>query len=279
MHVGRQYDFLVLGSSRAYTTTDVTTLQDTLGATGINIAEDGAGYRESEMVFDHFIARNASCTLLMDWFGLDTTGKNANVWKYVPFLGDSLVDSYVLQAGRAKYYLWTWMPFTKYAEFNERIGWRSILHILRHAPSPFDGHGTYLLEGAFTVPEGTRHAIARTTIDSSLDNTLKRIISVARLRRMNVVLYTAPEFGAMLPLFVDRPKIMEYFRTLARDGGITFLSFDDLPLVADSTNFRDAIHVNRRGALSFSAALAHELKARRFAGRCRQASSSDSTAN
>lgn len=281
MHVDRHYDFLVLGSSRAYTTTDVHTIEDTLGSVGINIAEDGAGYRESEMVFDHFIAHNSACTLLMevDWFGFDTTRQNANVWKYVPFLGDSLVDSYVHEADPAKFYLWKWIPFTKYAEFNERIGWRSVLHILRHAPSPFDDRGTYLLDGAFVVPEGTRHTVARTHNDSSLDNSLKRIIQTARAHHMSVVLYMAPEFGGMLPLFVDRPKMIDYYRSLARDRDMSFLWFDELRFVADSSNFRDAIHLNRRGAIPFSAALAHKLKARGGATGCNQANSHESSTN
>jgi hypothetical protein len=270
MHTGGDFDFVILGSSRAYTTTDVHTLEDTLGERGLNIAEDGAGYLESELVLKHFLARNSVCTVVMevDWFGSDTTGKNPNLWKYVPFLGDSMVDSYIARNDLRKFYLWSWVPFAKYAEFNERIGWRSVLHILRSAPSPFDDRGTYLLDGQFTVPVGSRHKVARAVVDSSLDDALKRIFAIAKAHGINVVLYMAPEFGGMLPLFVSRPAMIDHYRELSRERESTLLLFDSLPLVADSTNFRDAIHVSRHGAMPFSAALAHELKAQHLVRNC-----------
>ena len=122
------YDMAVLGSSRAFQCIDVPTFTQTLGqnSTGINLGMLGASYEETFMTFRHFLNNNNSTKILLvqvDIEGLDENQfKSLRIANFLPYIREPVVFHVLKDRFGHWAYLHKYVPFFKYAEFNEEIG-------------------------------------------------------------------------------------------------------------------------------------------------------------
>lgn len=262
---GRQFDFVVLGSSRAYHTVYVPALERAIGGHGVNLGLNGAAFPEEALVLDRFLEHNDTHRILfeVDPFGLDRLWLHdqLHAYLYVPYADEPLVYDYLYEYFGVRAAAWRWVPLFQYAEFNDRIGLRSVLEVLHHPPPEFDAWGSRLSSGKMS--DSAVRAIVDTTygIDEDRVRGLERILDIANAHSARVTMFMAPQFSGAAHAVRNRAQILAFYRELARKRGITFLVFDDPDIANDRTNFTDGEHLNRDGAMKFSARLGAALQA------------------
>jgi hypothetical protein len=255
--------FVILGSSRAAVTIDAGALGSQLGVRGINVSQIGAGYEELALVWDMFTQRNRTEHLLLevDLFGFDTTilGHPFHEYSYLPYLGDTTVASSIRKAFGARALVWQYVPLFKYAEFNDRIGLKSILHVAHRAKPNFDSTGSELRNG--TMNDSLIRELRDTTygFDSSRLASLERILSIANDRRIRVTMFMAPEYVAARMHVRNRDAIVKAYRKIAERHGAEYLVLADEAIAEDRENFYNPEHLNRSGAELFTRLLGDSL--------------------
>ena len=261
----RRLDFIVLGSSRAYHSVDIATVASAVNGTGVNLGLNGAAYPEVALVLERFLARNQvrRIALEVDPFGFDPRWLNDQFhpYLYLPYIDEALIADGLQREFGARAVAWRWVPLLKYAEFNERIGLRSVLELAHHPPAEWDEWGSRLSAGRLS--DAAVRAIRDTAyaIDAGRVRAFERILDVAAAHGVSVTLFMAPQYTAAARAVTNRDQILAYYRDLARRRGITLLVFDDPSIEGDASLFIDGEHLNREGAMKFSALLGASLRA------------------
>jgi hypothetical protein len=262
---GRRFDFIVLGSSRAYHSVDVQTVASAVDGTGVNLGLNGAAYPEVALVLERFLAHNQvrRIALEVDPFGFDPRWLNDRFhpYLYVPYIDERIVSDALEREFGARAVAWRWVPLFSYAEFNERIGLRSVLELAHHPPPEWDAWGSRLSSGRLS--DSAVRAIRDTTyrIDPSRVRAFERILDLAEERHVSVTMFMAPQYRAAANAVTNRDQILAFYRELARRRGISFLVFDEPAIEDDPSLFIDGEHLNRAGAMKFSALLGAALRA------------------
>ena len=262
---GRRFDFIVLGSSRAYHTVDVPTVERAVNGTGVNLGLNGAAFPELSLVLERFLAHNETrrIALEVDPFGFDRRWlrDQFHAYLYVPYIDEPIVAEGLEREFGARALAWRWVPLFKYAQYNERIGLRSVLEVIHHPPPEFDAWGSRLSTGR--ISDSAVRAIRDTVyrVDEDRVRAFERILDIAASRQVQVTMFMAPQLGAAARAVVNREQMLAFYRDLARRHGITFIVFDDPAIENDPSLFSDGEHLNREGAMKFSALLGAALRA------------------
>ncbi len=263
MH-GRRLDFAVLGSSRSYLTVDIPLVERVTQGHGLNLSLNGAEFSELALVLDRFLQRNTTRRLLLevDPFGLDSKSFSYpfHAYFYVPYIDESLVAGHLRSYFGKRELLWEYAPLFKYAEFNTRIGWRSIPRVVREAAHDYDAWGSRLANGYLTTAASQAVHDTSYAISPSRVAAMEHILQIARAHNVQVTVFVAPEFETELLAVKNRAEIMAFYKNLAAQNGAPFLDFGNDPsLSADTTYFRDLEHLNHHGAEIFSQQLSDSL--------------------
>ena len=272
---GRRFDFAVAGSSRAYHTVDVPTVERAVGGTGVNVGMNSAAFFEMALVLDRFLAHNQARDVLLevDPFGLDHRWLDDELhahW-YLPYMDEPLVAGYLTEYFGPRALFWHYVPEFKYAEYNDRIGLSSVLHLISHPPPEFDEWGGRLSNGRMT--DSMVRTIRDTVYEINANRVrgLLRVLDVAAAHKARVTMFMAPQFTPAAHAVRDREAVIAFIRALAAQRGIAFLVFDDPDIAGDAANFGDPGHLNREGAMKFSRRLGCALRTQWGVGRLPEA--------
>ncbi len=235
MH-GRRLDFAVLGSSRSYLTVDVPLVERVTQGHGLNLSLNGAEFAELALVLDRFLQRNTTRHLLLevDPFGLDSKSFSYpfHAYFYLPYIDEALVAEHLRSYFGQRELLWEYAPLFKYAEFNNRIGWKSISRVVRQPPRDFDAWGSRLANGYLTTEAS--HAVHDTSyaISPSRVAAFEHILEIARAHNVQVSIFVAPEFETVVQAVKNRAEIMTFYRELSAQYGALFLDFGNDPALS-----------------------------------------------
>ena len=261
----QHFDFVVLGSSRAYHTVDIPTVERAVGGTGENLGLNGAAFPELSLLLDRFLAHNTTkrIALEVDPFGFDRRWLHdqLHAYLYLPYIDEPIISDYLEEYFGPRELAWEFVPLFKYAEYNERIGLRSVLDWVRHPPPEFDAWGSRLSGGRMS--DSAVRAIVDTTygIEEKRVLAFERILDIAVLRHVRVTMFMAPQFTGSARAVRNREQILAFYRELARRRRIGFITFDDPDIENDQSLFSDGEHLNKAGALKFSPRLGAALRA------------------
>ncbi len=157
--------------------------------------------------------------------------------------------------------LWEYAPLFKYAEFNDRIGLKSVLASFSNAPRDFDAWGSRL--STATCPRQAGHAVHDTSTRSARAALLPSsdILEIARAHRVHVSIFVAPEFEtAVQATRTGRDHDVTIGRSLCGPALGSWISANDASLsFGDTLYFRDPEHLNHHGAEKFSKELGDSL--------------------
>lgn len=262
------YDFAVMGPSRAYMGVDVTSLETKLGQRGINLALDGAGAADQLLALRMFLKHNKLRHLLLDvnLNALDKRGLTYSFhdYEYLPFSDDPDVDAGIAKQRGAKAWAWKYVPFWRNAEFNAQIGPIQLYTFLKASQDPkaripeFDAKGSRLVSGPFVSRAQNRPETW--AIEPELVAEFRELLVFAREKGVTITLTLTPELRSRTALQANRAELLATYQKLADDFRLKFLKFDDLPLVDDTRYFVDPSHLNADGARQYTEALAASLR-------------------
>jgi hypothetical protein len=261
------YDVTVLGSSRAFQCIDVPTFTQVLGnnSTGINLGVLGASYEESFMIFKHFLDNKNSTKILLvqvDIEGLDEKEfKSLRIANFLPYIGEPTVFHVLKDRFGKRAYILKYVPFFKYAEFNEEIGPKRIIESLVARPS-FTDTGTRLIDRKLDCGnELARKTPQSYSISSARESYLRAIVKLAQQNNIETCLIMAPYFAHACRLQTNRNDIIAHYKSIASEYQISFVTWDDNEKICSDPNyFSDCEHVNKQGAILFTRFLAEQHK-------------------
>lgn len=246
---GEQFDYILLGSSRALTTINTKQLDELNGTKGVNLSIDDTSLPSHLLMLKHFFNKGFSTKqviLNVDTQSFNTSAKNINNndYRFAPFLFDEAIHEYYSDyenEGVKKLTYSKYMPFLSVAYYNAELFFPSIYSLIDDTRrNRFDEKGNY------TYPENTfqfkgERKISNVNINNPL---LQEVKELCDKNNVSLVLYIAP--------------IRNYTINASTEIDVQLINHSGV--INDDQLYYDLAHVNHKGRVVASSLLAKELK-------------------
>lgn len=247
----QHFDYALHGSSRAFTTVDIPTIDSAKQLKGINISVDGSSIPDQYIMLKLFLENGNTVKnlyLQVDPFSSDTEELfDFAIPKFMPYLKEKMVFDHFKQFG-AEWYAFRYIPFYRYAKYNTLWGAHEVLidqfHLL---PQDFDQYGDYFYpEVNYKGPDKLRNLVFDMNGKYKF---LNQIIDLCKAHGIQLVLFTAP----VADIIIDAAykKNIEDFTAMMKAKGVPYYNYGDL-YGHDPKFFYNEIHITREGAKDFT---------------------------
>lgn len=254
---GGDWDYAVLGSSRAFGAFDMKMLDSLTGKRGINIASDGSGFKDNYLILSHFLKSNSIDLLLIqvDEASLNSKESFSNefhAFRFLPYWEDEKVKV-VLKAEIPAFdgVITKIFPYWRYFYFNKYFSPKEVIkrwlkegnyndNFIKTAGGK--GQNLQSLVGSRSVL--TTRTQKRIINQEDLSY-LVQLINLARKNEIKVLAFVAPSFSEtndFLKTKLDRIQIPIFFPD----------NFDKM----DLSLFLDKRHLNSKGRNEFTSLFA-----------------------
>lgn len=262
----QSFDFIASGSSRAENHIDIATIEERTNLKGLNIGYGGSAFSENYLALYTFFKNGNKVKYILlnaDEGGVIDQAKAYSHpfhgYYYFNELNDDTVGILIRENyGWMKYLIWKYIPFIKYAEFNNIYN-----------PSKFYKKGNCRFDinkGADMVPFGTSanwqlgyHVYVPEK--KSIKN-LQRIIDLAKAYNSELIFINTPNFEEVLTKkrIVNRDTCISILKNMAGRNKIEYWDFSLVPGISEKRNlFFTDNHLNETGAIIFSGIIAEKL--------------------
>ncbi|MEI6311872.1 MAG: hypothetical protein WCP57_06410 [Bacteroidota bacterium] len=280
----KKYDYIILGSSRAESSFNCAVFDSICNSSGINLAINGAGLAENEMVLKHFLEKNSTSILFLELDEANLSPQNHlsypfHDYVYFPYMNDPLIDSYIQQYEKRKhYYIWKYIPFVKYAEFNAKFSLDKLInheHIDTIIDSkgfrPFINHqSTYTfidLEGNFLdkrywyLADYSSPKSQYEIIDSLSVMAIHNIIQICNKNKIQLVFYCAPSHaGHFKKCKYNSLNKFDFINKMAQKEHLPFINFSYWKYNQVDSFYYDYSHPNTNGARAMTSIFSYYYK-------------------
>ncbi len=254
----REFDYIIHGNSRAYTTIDVGRLNKETGLHGLNISVDGSSITEQSLMVQMFFAKKNKTKALfleIDFWTDSVSGTSSinlervskfDIPKFFPYLKEDLVFDHYKDFGAA-WYVYRYIPFYRYAEYNSIWGPHQIAIDMFHLLKPeYDQNGGHFYTNFDYKGDTT---IKRMPFDSKGNfKYLNRIIAECEKNNMKLVCFTSP----VANIRVDKEYFdsIETLRQMLASKNVQYHNFAHI-FSGQFEKFIDETHINPRGVAAY----------------------------
>ena len=247
----QSYDYAILGASRSYTALDVGEINHQTDLNGINLSLDGSFISTQSLILDVFLSNQNNINTLylnIDGWQLDYNTESQFTYpRFLPYVENDLVYNHFVQLDK-KWYLYRYVPFMRYAEFNFTWGLHMLVNNLLGFIEPdFDEFGTRIYK--FTDYRGERevkHNLFKTQGEFKY---LNRIIETCNEKNIELVTFVPPI--ATIKRDTIYYENIASFEKWIESKGVKFYNFGDL-YPQQYELYTDEIHLNKYGVEKFS---------------------------
>jgi hypothetical protein len=269
----QQYDYIIHGSSRAYTTLNVGKLNKETGLKGLNISVDGSWIADQKLMLEMFLDKGNKMKKL--YLQIDPWAVNKDsmshfaIPKFFPYLKEDLVFNHYKDYG-AQWYAYRYVPFYRYAEFNSTWGIHQVLVDMFNLMKPdFDEYGghfytetTYRGSIKMGDPSVQNYFFSPIKLDKygkpELDENgkskpaelkyLNKIIDICKKNNIELICFTAPVSNVNADEAYR--KNIDELRKILESKEVKY--YDFAPVYATQfDHFTDEIHLNPKGVAAF----------------------------
>ncbi len=258
-----QYDYAVLGSSRAEGAFDMKLLDSLSRKNGINISSNGSGFVDNFLVFHKFLEnKNAIKTLYLqvDNYSLDPEGNFSNafhVFNFLPFWKDAVyrnaITHYLPQKDKVLFKYLPWMRFYVYNKYFSPLEVSRRIFLSRKKEKK---RADQLLISSTIKPEKVgdssrfffKNNSDRFSVNQFDVEYMEKIFSLAKENNIDVVCFTAPDFSAQKLRFSNYTETEKLLFNILNKNKINYYpsNFTDAES-SDLIYFKDPEHLNRYG--------------------------------
>lgn len=268
----KHVDYLLLGSSRMANMIAVHEFDSALHSSSLNIATPGSSYGESYLLFQHYLKNgNTAKTLILsfDLFKSNHGSRSAEALTPLVFKHFDFFPYYPQADVRRVYedytdswhlYLWDYLPFSRYAEFNQYFKVDSAYSYItqgKQVSIPYDTINGEQLIQRYTFKGEKNAAPGVIQIGPRATTYLLAILKLAKENKMKIILVTAPYYR--MELF-DRKKHTQYLQFLKKQYNAAYLDFTAPEVWKEARYFSDPIHTNDLGSKLYTQMLADSLQ-------------------
>jgi len=256
-------DAIIVGSSRAWCQYSPRILDSVLNISTYNIGIDGHAidyqilkyntYRRFTPSPPRYIIQN------IDIFSPSITTGHYEREQFFPYISD---DSLINQVSKIKNISF----FDRYLPIFRYWGYRKYVE---DGISSFFGKKIFFDGGMFKGYRGNNYKWGRKELDKiksiqfsyelKADSVFEEYLSQAKREKIQIVFVYAPIYINGIKKIENLSEMYNYFKTKANQYNIPILNFTCDSISMDSSNFYNAIHLNRKGAELFSKKLAKNL--------------------
>jgi hypothetical protein len=250
----QEYDFAVLGNSRVYNVIDVLAMEKYAHLKGINMGVNGSKPVENYLVLNHFLKTNKVKTVLLqlDYLVATPIASPLNpklpfhqTMELMPFIHDDEIYEVTAQyTSPIKYLPWRYIPFVRYAEFNQRY---SPFRFFKNADTLCDEAGYRAWPGKRKSPVLADSAKIEPLKDSSqvklnLD-WVKKIAQTCKSHNIRLVIFSSPVHKVEY-LYPVVPYAFDRIREFCYQNDIPYCDLSKRFINYPDSVFRDSFHTN-----------------------------------
>jgi len=255
----KEYDFGVIGSSRAENMIDIVTMEAQTGSKGINLAVQGTSHAGLYLMLNHFLGNGNKLKLLLvqvDEYSFDSKNSYTvpfQVYEYLPYIADSKTSEIIKDnSDNDKFLMWSLLPFTRYIEFNSYYINYLSNYIFKGKNNDLNNtKGTSLVKKSHSfVFDKTTVVPKKRNIDDNDIRYLDKIVELANNSNTRVILFTAPQYYEILP-YLNTHKI---FLNIMKNkyNSLPYINYEFDILSKEQSLFNDVSHLNNVGSILFS---------------------------
>jgi hypothetical protein len=259
------YDVLFVGSSRTHTSIHPAIVDSITNRSSFNAGVEGGNLLEFLLTFKGYLVHHPPPRLLVltidvNSFNLDR--KFFNYSEYYNVLENSIVDSFLSANGYS-----TFVPkhFPPYRLINfDEITKRNVFRGFRGAQELEKDQVSYkgfLSNHYGCVDSAATYPVQTVKINDDAVKYFTEIIDECRTRNIEVMLTYAPEYRFKLQRSFSNPNLtFILIDSLSKKYSVPFYRDDSLPLCNIECFFSNYGHLNRPGAIAYSAILGKRIR-------------------
>lgn len=266
---GLKFDYLFGGSSRVHNNFNTQLFDSLTQLNGFNIGFEGSAIVENYLTLYLFLKNgNKTSNYILQVEDNSLINQNEGMtypfhdYLFLSFIGDSNVDeAFKSSVPATKFYLWKYVPYLKYAEFNNHY---ALKKLLKNNPTDKDmllnkGYDKLVNEHKKGFPAKLYTSIEKPfEVDKRNTIYLKKIQELCKLNNINFIIYSAPLYSLNYESY--KPKNL-------RDSLVNFVTQNNIPyynFMLDSnfksvSLFYDETHLNAKGTDKLTKQLAETL--------------------
>jgi hypothetical protein len=259
-HPAKNLDHLFLGNSRSLALARTGEWADSSNKKMYNLGMDGSNLMQQYFLLYHFYKAGNKTNyihLQLDPWGLQLKPSNYfRTWTFLPFINDDTIQQNLKAVYGKRTYLWRYVPFYRYAEFNARLGMVSALNLFNPvAKKVYNSTGDLQ---AVSEKVGNLNKIRNKEVSriKSLPINLayiERMISLATQHGSKVHIYTAPVVTQYYSLYSNTDSVIQQqILPLCQKYHCTYDNYSIQPWSSDTTYFYDHHHMNKKGLKLYS---------------------------
>lgn len=256
-------DIVILGSSRATCSYNPYILDTALGVNSCNLGVSAQPFGVSYLRWKLYHRNNSNPKLLIvniNYRDLRMVSKGFEKEQYYPYMTDSLIKPYL------DLYGFTWaekyVPMYRYRGDYKlmAIGLCELLHIRHDRKGNY--YKGYTNENTKWDGRNLQYVLSQGKIKDQCEpqavQLLEHFLQETCSERIPVAFVYAPIYKRLKDN-LEEEKTRAAYQNLSQKYGIPLLDFSEISFCSDSSYFMNGNHVNRKGAIAFSAKLAQSI--------------------
>ena len=263
-------NYIVIGSSRAMNCLNTLRLDSLTKLRGYNLGYAGSSFSENYLTLHNFLNNNKTKSVLLcaDLFGVINPnvayGRGFNASLFLPLIkNDTVFNELYSLENKGKVISWRYLPFVKYAEFNnvysiEKLFFRNY----SYKDEFFKSKGFMELEKLHSKDMNflkENNIEDKYFIDLVSIDYLKKIISLCKEKKVKLIFFSPPIFSKKFNNIIGKEKLTNILVGLSKSNDIPFLNYNSCEISNDSSLMYDFSHLNKNGAIQFSTLIADSV--------------------
>lgn len=240
------------------------------GISSYNLALSHSDFADNYLHLYQYLKYNKAPTYLLLYVTPESFDKNYNTfnsYRFAPYLSDSIVSEVVKENDPA-YFKWTFIPFMKYAYYNNKFNFnvaQGLVYFLKHRKEAYypDGFepptkrawGNHNADFVKLYSENTVFKL-----DSIREKYLLKCIRLAKQNKIRVYLYESPVLFESLSSQTNRNDMLSKIKNIADSEQVSFIQFDNLPMAKEKKYFISTLNFNIMGVKIFNDSLAKYIR-------------------
>jgi hypothetical protein len=227
-----------------------------------NLALSHSDFADNYLHLRRYLQTNQPPDLLLLYVTPESMDRRFNVfnsYRFAPYLSDAEVSA-VVKENDSRYYRWTWIPFMKYAYYNQKIEFEALQgfkhYFIKRTKAYYPDGFEPPAKRVWGNHQGRFSKLYEDSIifiwDPLREKYLRKCIDLALQYRIKVLLYESPVLEEALAFQANRPKIISHIDEIAAEYKIPYVRFENLAIARDRKYFISTLNFNMEGLRIFN---------------------------
>lgn len=262
------YDVLFVGSSRTHTTIYPAIIDSITGLSTYNAGVDGSNVFEFCLIIKGYLLNHPPPKMIflsIDATSLKIDKKLEYPMQYFNYTGNAEIEQTLQNNSRYNVYLLKNFPFLNSIYYNDYVKTMALKGLageteLNYA-GRFENKGFWSL-GDSCFKETSILPYRQTSFSPTMEDLqyLHAIIDLCKKEKIQLIFTYAPEYKKKYQQFVTNfDEFIAMMNSFSKVNNLSFFQDDSIDMCSDRCNFSDVLHVNLKGAITYSTIIGERI--------------------